>query len=631
MAENPPKRRKIAGIGMIPNWKDHVFLPITDQPDLTNHQISFLRAAPAVGKSTLGRDLADRKPEKWTYCELSPTVSAERTILDAVQRTVQLENPTLLQALHKLQKIDGHVLIIDEAHLLLGHPICGGVLKSGVTLLLLGACAEARRSSNVAPTEISQRLLWKPRLQVTEEVVKQFNDAGLAIHFDVLKFLANICAHIKGVFMYAIHFFHQNRLNCSSLDDAISQIKLNQKNFDLQLQRSRAVKINNGFDVLEHYWFIKVLLQGPTKDLEPEVLRDLCIKGALLPVCTSKEFTSYAWDDRTTEWGVSNHLMAEYYVGILKDRGYKISWPTDVSSGSDLIARALPSIGFAKVVQQPIFGEVEGQKKLITSLSMVGIPHEDHYNDALFFFLKQFYDVSRPKGSQAGVGNPGLIVTVKGDSCIVIETVLWKNDIGEHRKRFDALEAYRLSKFQCLLIIGPDEDTVQQKVTNTNGGKVEIVGVVVTHSHHEYRVFVKQAGPGSLVEGPFVIPCDCVARSLTPNSDGKLQLRCCQDYTPPETPAGASGVWVQCLKHNDAANQFDELNDAFLIRGTFRHMDDLKMGIAKIVKCTHTSISVYCKEEGTWQKLPPSAKVVLGSTMETSYGFTVTTTKWFSD
>eukprot|EP00405_Crypthecodinium_cohnii_P013219 CAMPEP_0206443254 /NCGR_PEP_ID=MMETSP0324_2-20121206/14266_1 /ASSEMBLY_ACC=CAM_ASM_000836 /TAXON_ID=2866 /ORGANISM="Crypthecodinium cohnii, Strain Seligo" /LENGTH=288 /DNA_ID=CAMNT_0053911169 /DNA_START=51 /DNA_END=914 /DNA_ORIENTATION=- len=288
MAENSPKRRKIAALGEIPNHEDHVFLPISDLPDLTHHIVSFLRASPAVGKSTLGCHLAavsgSRSRYTYTYCQLCPTESVEDTLLHAVRSTVQLINPTLSQALKERQKRPDHVLVIDEAHLLFGQPLCETVLKSGAKLLLLSASAEGSRSTQVTPAEVSQRLLWKPQLEVTEDVVKDFQEAGLNVHLDVLKLLANICAHIKGVFMYAIHFFYVNDRDCSDLGAAISQIKRHQNDFDRQLQSSRAVKINGGFDVTSNEEFIKVLLTGPTKNMKSEVLRDLCIKGALLPV-----------------------------------------------------------------------------------------------------------------------------------------------------------------------------------------------------------------------------------------------------------------------------------------------------------------------------------------------------------
>mmetsp|Transcript_79628 Transcript_79628/g.174611 ORF Transcript_79628/g.174611 Transcript_79628/m.174611 type:complete len:642 (+) Transcript_79628:69-1994(+) len=547
MAEASPKRRKIAGLGEIPNPRDNVFLPISDAPDLSGHKVTFLRASPETGKSTFGRNLGEKEGK--VYLQLSLTASPESAVVAAINKTLSSDVRGLDAALRELNKLQDGLLIIDEAHLMFGTDACSTILKSDVRTLLLSASGEGTQEGCVylTPQEVSRKILWRPPLKVTDNEVQQFDSAGFKTNLQVLNFLANFCAHIKGVFMVAVHFLLTESVPCSSLSSLIMNLKHKQTSFYNHLKACRAVAIHGGFDVTEHEEFIQVLLKGPTKRIPVEVLRDLCIKGALLPVCTSKEFTSYAWDDRTTQWGVSNHLMAEYYVGILKDRGYKISWPTEVSSGSDLIVRALPSIGFRKVVQQPIFGEDEnGKEKLIHNLSSTtGFPHEDHYNDALYSFLEQFYSVSRQKGSRAGMGNPDLTVSIPGDSCIVIETVLWKNDIGEHRKRFDALEAYRLSKFQCLLIIGPDEDTVQQKVTNTNGGKVEIVGVVVTHSHHEYRVFVKQAGPGSLVEGPFVIPCDCVARSLMPNTGGMLQLRCCQDYKPPKAAAGTLSIRVR--------------------------------------------------------------------------------------
>jgi len=188
------------------------------------------------------------------------------------------------------------------------------------------------------------------------------------------------------------------------------------------------------------------------------------------------------------------------------------------------------------------------------------------------------------------------------------------------------MSAYGLPELQCLLIIGPGEVEVKKKVEETKGERVEIVGVVVTHSHHEYRVFVKQAGPGSLVEGPFVIPCDCVARSLKQNSDGKLRLQCCQDYTLPET-AGPSEVWVQHLECKDEADQgqFVPGYDAFLVKGSFSYIDDLKKVIAEPRKWDPMMMLVYRKENGTWNRLPPRDKVVMGNTMETAYGFTIAT------
>jgi len=125
------------------------------------------------------------------------------------------------------------------------------------------------------------------------------------------------------------------------------------------------------------------------------------------------------------------------------------------------------------------------------------------------------------------------------------------------------------------------------------------------------------------------VPRNGVPQHVVVDDTSRWQVKPCVEIV--EILPGFSEVWVQPLTHNKAANQFDDLCDAFRVEGRFRDMDHLKKGIGKYLERPPTSISVYCKEEGTWQKLPPSAKVVLGSTMETSYGFTVTTTKWFSD
>jgi len=630
MAEASPKRRKIAGLGEIPNPRDHVFLPISDAPDLSNHTVTFLRASPATGKSTFGRILGEKEGK--VYLQLSPTEPPESTVVAAINRTLSIDVRGLDAALRALEELQDCLLIIDEAHLMFGTDACSTILKSDVRTLLLSSSGEGMQGGCVCmtPQEVSQKILWRPPLKVTDNEVQQFDSAGFKTNLQVLNFLANFCAHIKGVFMVAVHFLRTESVPCSSLSSLIMNLKHKQTSFYNHLKACRAVAIHGGFDVTKHEEFIQVLLKGPTKRIPVEVLRDLCIKGALLPVF-SEEYSALAWDDETTEWGVSNYLMAAHYVDKLKEHNYTISWPTDVVSGSDLIVRALPSIGFAKVVQQPILGEEAGQVQLIDSLSAVGLPHEDHYNDALCSFFEQFYTVTRQRGSNKGVGNPDLCVKIGETHSIIIETVLLNNDVEGHRARFDKMTAYKSPKFKCLLIIGLNEDKVQQKVKSTNGGMVEIVGVVVTHSHHEYRVFVKQAGPGSLLEGPFVIPCDCVARSLTPNSDGKLQLRCCQDYTSPETPAGGSSssqkVWVQFLKYDKAnQNQFVLANDAFMVDGSFGDIDDLKNGIAEDKKCDSTLMLVYRKDEkGTWKRLLPDEKVVLENTRETVYGFTIAT------
>ena len=69
---------------------------------------------------------------------------------------------------------------------------------------------------------------------------------------------------------------------------------------------------------------------------------------------------------------------------------------------------------------------------------------------------------------------------------------------------------------KLLLTIGSKESTVKQTVMDTDYiAGIEVVGLVVSHAHDSYEMFVRDAAASqqtAKVRGPFFLLCDRVAK-----------------------------------------------------------------------------------------------------------------------
>lgn len=176
---------------------------------------------------------------------------------------------------------------------------------------------------------------------------------------------------------------------------------------------------------------------GPKKkiDLGGNV-RPLTISGFLVPERTSNgdEFVRYDWDDTNQRFGVANSLMAEYYGEIFSSElGYQRECTKKIPhSAADLMARALPFMSFATVIDNALPDkEGEGSKaplsqtttKLKSPLSNDALPFEDHFNDALAAVLSKLgYTVSRPLNQT--IGKTDVVVTYDGSKTCALEAII---------------------------------------------------------------------------------------------------------------------------------------------------------------------------------------------------------------
>lgn len=129
----------------------------------------------------------------------------------------------------------------------------------------------------------------------------------------------------------------------------------------------------------------------------------------------SSELVEYNWGDVSVLFGVANSIMAEYYGDrfAADTYNYKPKLIKKVpNTAADLLARALPYMSFATVVDNPLPMDQEGDTELSqaeglrTSLPCNKLPHEDNYNQALAAMLTKLnYRVSTPFDKKNGKTN----------------------------------------------------------------------------------------------------------------------------------------------------------------------------------------------------------------------------------
>ena len=110
---------------------------------------------------------------------------------------------------------------------------------------------------------------------------------------------------------------------------------------------------------------LEILCRGATSNLDSELRRNLTVHGFPLPVSESDadEFVRYDWSALGAKNGVSTHLLASHYRCLLKKtRNLEVDVSLEVSSGTDLLLRALRYLHFAKVVGGVILQDAQVQK-----------------------------------------------------------------------------------------------------------------------------------------------------------------------------------------------------------------------------------------------------------------------------
>ncbi|CAE7702457.1 unnamed protein product [Symbiodinium pilosum] len=149
----------------------------------------------------------------------------------------------------------------------------------------------------------------------------------------------------------------------------------------------------------------------------------------------------------------------------------------------------------------------------VSQLGKGGLPHEQQYNQAILSVLTEIgYKPFAPQSSKEGDGKPDLMVNMDEET-FVMEGA--KGQISEHLERFKNLENYKIASHKGLYIISNNNE-------KTEGGDVQVIGLVPNIAHTAYTVHVKSKGIKSI--NTFTVDCDLVARRLVLKDDGKPEL-----------------------------------------------------------------------------------------------------------
>ena len=95
-----------------------------------------------------------------------------------------------------------------------------------------------------------------------------------------------------------------------------------------------------------------------------------------------------------------------------------------------------------------------------------------------------------------------------------------KGQISEHLERFKNLEN-KIASHKGLYIISNNNEMLET-VRKTEGGDVQVIGLVPNIAHAAYTVHVKGKGIKSI--NTFTVDCDLVARRLVLKDNGKPEL-----------------------------------------------------------------------------------------------------------
>lgn len=489
--------------------EENVFIPLSETADqilqlldLDEGTPTFIRAPVASGKTTVARFLASnpKYADKFAIVEGTPNKEEQivRGIIEASGLRATKDSPVYLQDALKELSATGRTLIIDEAHKLLGCPgLKDELFKTPDTwtklkppkFLLFSTTTDSLNKKGTlvgTPVEIVKKYTWYPPMPNAEALVNELAAAGVHLAAESVKFFLRLCSGHRGIFMKTMGWVRdvqcvQQEKGMSSpwtVEDAVSMVRLSitesasrgGSGWSTGIRRawmgSRAVMANGPYTTLSEIpqEFVEVLFGGPKTKLDlGSAVRDLTISGLLTPERTnaSEEFARYSWDSEYQLYMIANSLMAGYYNKVFEDSNKFVRQYTnpEPQSVSDLVARALPLMSFASVVQTP-FLRVQGDLPASQSgavphhaISLDELPFEDDYNDALANALrKQEFQVTTPNNPVSGKAD--VVVTYGGSKTAVVESiVVTRTDVSYWSAiiRYVVPMAPSLATYHCLL------------------------------------------------------------------------------------------------------------------------------------------------------------------------------------
>jgi hypothetical protein len=528
----------------------------------------FIRAPVATGKSTLAAFLPKHFPAAYSLVATTPFNEkyVKRQVVLAVHPEADVSSLEHLEGFQfadalKAAQQRNLTLIFDEAHQLFASADLSASLfknPNGPRVLLFSAAGHGGSdgASAVTPNEISEKYMWHPPLPNAKVLSASLKDAAVFLQDDSVGFFLKLCGGHRGIFMRAMAWVkeqqqQQQDLGCWDVVKSATEVRASlarggwDVGFRAALAKSRAIVVNSKYSKLQSIpaVFAKVLVGGAKElsELENEE-RVLTIAGFLVPEprhnADAEEFVPYNWASLNVRYGVSNSMMAQYYIDSYTSKMHMqsqlIAGMDAPSSCADLLARALPFMSFVDVVSSPTKVENINQ----SPLSADGLPFEDHYNDAIVSTLQQLkFDVCKPLSEK--FGKVDVYVTLKTDVTFGIEPIMatrTPKDHKEHVDRFDPANGksnYSNATHKCLVTIGQSSKTVLKRVNETAAEHgVDIIGLVVSQAHDSYTMYVKGANEADVVKGPLFFACDRVAKSL----DGDLNIVSAQELKHIDIP-----------------------------------------------------------------------------------------------
>ena len=367
--------------------------------------------------------------------------------------------------------------------------------------------------------------MWTPPLSYKSDLQEQLKEAGVRLDRESIEFFVQFCGGHRGIFIAAMHWVKSNQTNGESwnVNKTVGVVRNSYSHgqWDCSdteilgaLKESRAVKVNGRYSSVEHTpkEFVELLCAG-ARPIGQDIRRELTINGFVLPKYDSaEELQKLNWTNDDLHYKVANPLLAAYYRFQLKKTcGLQLQfWPSRPENCADLLMRALPCLFFSKVVS------FEGD---VSQLGKGGLPHEQQYNQAILSVLTEIgYKPFAPQSSKEGDGKPDLMVNMDEET-FVMEGA--KGQISEHLERFKNLENYKIASHKGLYIISNNNEMLET-VRKTEGGDVQVIGLVPNIAHTAYTVHVKSKGIKSI--NTFTVDCDLVARRLVLKDDGKPEL-----------------------------------------------------------------------------------------------------------
>ena len=476
------------------------------------------------------------------------------------------------------------ILIFDEGHATFSNATLQTALykknvqKTDPKILLFSATGVAYNNASAltgyhgTPDTIKGKYLWRPTRPNVKSVVKQLQHKGITMDTLAVSLIFDLCGDNFGTVQQAFKWIEeiQKPDDVWNYEKTLSVLRTSMQlgwgctgSFLHSLSLCRAVKVPGVAIESIPADFIKILFEGPAKDLTISAKQELTSSGFILPIKnqsntsglkqlattlhrTTDHFVLFDWSSTETEFGVSHTLMCDYYQDLLR-RNYRACIRNNhkpsgtAQSCRNLVSRVVPFMSLKRVVSAS-HGRVDD-----VTVSQKGFPHEINFEDAICRQLAEFkYHRYRPVNITPD-GTPDIIaaspegqVTYASDgqiqSLYIIELVLVFADVAEHLQRFNPNKNnpkknyLRSNAKKCLLIIGPQHKHVLQHVSkfSNNAFDVEIIGLVPSHAFSSYDMYYAHPDDKERVLS-CRIPVDYVARSIDPAT--LEQLSCVMEHT----------------------------------------------------------------------------------------------------